>query len=161
MIFADATDTVGRTPLVELGRIGKGLPGRVVAKLEMRNPCGSVKDRVGVALIESAERQGILRPGMRLVEATGGNTGIGLAFAAATRGYPLISVPARTMPTRYAGRMGSLPPASAMPPSANMSTSRNLISASLTRPPVVRMTKRTSRGAIGSTTIIATTKKSR
>ncbi len=76
--------------MVELGRLAKGLPGRVVAKLEMRNPCGSVKDRVGVALIESAERQGRLRPGMTLVEATGGNTGIGLAFAAAIRGYRLI-----------------------------------------------------------------------
>lgn len=76
--------------MVELGRLAKGLPGRVVAKLEMRNPCGSVKDRVGVALIENAERQGILRPGMTLVEATGGNTGIALAFAAAIRGYRLI-----------------------------------------------------------------------
>lgn len=90
MIFSDVTATVGRTPMVELGRLAKGLPGRVVAKLEMRNPCGSVKDRVGVALIENAERQGVLRPGMTLVEATGGNTGIGLAFAAAIRGYRLI-----------------------------------------------------------------------
>jgi cysteine synthase A len=90
MIFRDVTETVGRTPMVELGRLAKGLPGRVVAKLEMRNPCGSVKDRVGVALIEDAERQGILRPGMTLVEATGGNTGIGLAFVAAIRGYRLI-----------------------------------------------------------------------
>ena len=83
--------------MVELGRLAKGLPGRVVAKLEMRNPCGSVKDRVGVALIENAERQGILRPGMTLVEATGGNTGIGLAFAAAIRGYRLILTMPETM----------------------------------------------------------------
>lgn len=97
MIFVDVTATVGRTPMVELGRMAKGLPGRVVAKLEMRNPCGSVKDRLGVALIENAERQGVLRPGMTLVEATGGNTGIGLAFAAAIRGYRLILTMPETM----------------------------------------------------------------
>jgi cysteine synthase A len=89
-IAPSLTATVGRTPLVELTRLAKGLPCRVVAKLEMRNPCGSVKDRLGVALIEDAERRGVLRPGMTLVEATGGNTGIGLAFAAAVRGYRLI-----------------------------------------------------------------------
>jgi cysteine synthase A len=97
MILQDVTASVGKTPMVELGRIAKGLPGRVVAKLEMRNPCGSVKDRVGVALIEDAERRGVLRPGMTLVEATGGNTGIGLAFAAAIRGYRLILTMPETM----------------------------------------------------------------
>ena len=97
MIFPDATGTVGKTPLVELGRLGKGLPGRVIAKLEMRNPAGSVKDRVAVALVEDAERRGILRPGMTLVEATGGNTGIGLAFVAAIRGYHLILTMPETM----------------------------------------------------------------
>jgi len=97
VIFRDATATVGRTPLVELGRMAKDLPGRVIAKLEMRNPCGSVKDRVGVALIEDAERRGVLRPGMTLVEATGGNTGIGLAFAAAIRGYRLVLTMPETM----------------------------------------------------------------
>lgn len=90
MIFTDVSGTVGRTPLVELQRLAKGLPGRIVAKLEMRNPCGSVKDRLGVALIEDAERRGVLRPGATLIEATGGNTGIGLAFAAVIRGYRLI-----------------------------------------------------------------------
>lgn len=96
MIFGDVAATVGRTPLVELGRLAAGLPGRVVAKLEMRNPCGSVKDRVGVALIEDAERRGVLRAGMTIVEPTGGNTGIGLAFVAAIRGYRIIL----TMPER-------------------------------------------------------------
>jgi len=97
MIRLDATATVGKTPLVELARLAKGLPGRVVAKLEMRNPCGSVKDRLGVALIEDAERRGVLRPGVTLIEATGGNTGIGLAFAAAIRGYRLILTMPSTM----------------------------------------------------------------
>jgi cysteine synthase A len=76
--------------MVALHRLTEGLSGRVAGKLEMRNPCGSVKDRLGVALIEDAERRGVLRPGMTLVEATGGNTGIGLAFAAAIRGYRLL-----------------------------------------------------------------------
>jgi cysteine synthase len=97
MIFSDVTVTVGRTPTIELARLGRGLPGRMVAKLEMRNPCGSVKDRVGVALIEDAERQGVLRRGMTVVEATGGNTGIGLAFVAAIRGYRLILTMPETM----------------------------------------------------------------
>src|SRR5947209_6832161 len=99
MIFGDATATVGKTPLVELGRLAKGLPGRIVAKLEMRNPCGSVKDRVGVALIDDAERRGILGRGMTLIEATGGNTGIGLAFVAAARGYRLLLTMPETMST--------------------------------------------------------------
>jgi len=81
---------VGGTPLVELSRLGRRLNARIIAKLEMRNPAGSVKDRLGVALIEDAERRGVLKAGMTLVEATGGNTGIGLAFAAAVRGYRMI-----------------------------------------------------------------------
>src|SRR5262245_13612239 len=104
VIFSDVTKTVGRTPLVELRRLARGLPGRVVAKLEMRNPCGSVKDRLGVALIEDAERRGILRPGMTIVEATGGNTGIGLAFAATIRGYRLVLA----MPESMSGERAAL-----------------------------------------------------
>lgn len=99
MLFRDVTGTVGKTPMVELGRLGKGLPGRIVAKLESRNPCGSVKDRLGVALVDDAERRGVLRPGMTLVEATGGNTGIGLAFVAAVRSYRLILTMPETMST--------------------------------------------------------------
>ena len=90
MIYASAVETLGGTPLVELSRLARGLRARIVGKLEMRNPAGSVKDRLGVALIEDAERRGVLKPGMTIVEATGGNTGIGLAFAAAIRGYRLI-----------------------------------------------------------------------
>jgi len=90
VIFSSAAATVGGTPLVELSRLTRGLDSRILGKLEMRNPAGSVKDRLGVALIEDAERRGVLKTGMTIVEATGGNTGIGLAFAAAIRGYRLI-----------------------------------------------------------------------
>ncbi|MBA3498310.1 MAG: cysteine synthase A [Gemmatimonadales bacterium] len=99
MLFRSVEATVGRTPMVEIGRVAKGLPGRIVAKLESRNPCGSVKDRLGVALIDDAERRGALRPGMTVIEATGGNTGIGLAFVAAIRGYRLILTMPETMST--------------------------------------------------------------
>jgi cysteine synthase len=97
MIYPDAAATVGRTPLVDLARVARDLPGRVVGKLEMRNPAGSVKDRLGVALIDDAERRGALRPGMTIVEPTGGNTGVGLAFVAAIRGYRLILTMPSTM----------------------------------------------------------------
>jgi cysteine synthase len=93
----DLIATVGRTPLVELTRMSKDLPGRILAKLEMRNSCGNVKDRVAVALIQDAESRGLLRPGMTIVEATGGNTGIGLAFVCASRGYRLIQTKPQTI----------------------------------------------------------------
>jgi cysteine synthase A len=108
MIHGDLTTTVGRTPLVELARIARDRPGRIVAKLEMRNPCGSVKDRLGVALIEDAERRGLLGPGTTIVEATGGNTGIGLAFAAAIRGYRLLLTMPETMSTERVAMLGHL-----------------------------------------------------
>ena len=90
MIHDDLIQTIGHTPLVELGRFSPDLPSRVVAKLDMRNPCASVKDRLGAALISDAERNRGLSPGMTIIEATGGNTGIGLGLAAAVRGYRLI-----------------------------------------------------------------------
>ena len=99
MMFPGVTGTAGRTPLVEFGRLAAVVPGRVVAKLEMRNPCGSVKDRLGLALVEDAERRGLVKPGMTLVESTGGNTGIGLALAAAVRGYRLILTMPESMST--------------------------------------------------------------
>ncbi|HHH27012.1 MAG TPA: cysteine synthase A [Polyangiaceae bacterium] len=96
MIFRNVTETVGRTPMVALERIGAEVDAKIYAKLESRNPCGSVKDRVGVALIEDAEAHGGLEPGATLIEPTSGNTGIALAFAAAAKGYELIL----TMPER-------------------------------------------------------------
>src|ERR1700760_2747722 len=85
-------DTIGDTPLVRLSRIGAGVRPRVVAKLEAFNPGGSIKDRVAVALIDAAERDGLLKPGGTIVEPTSGNTGTGLAIAARLKGYRAIAV---------------------------------------------------------------------
>lgn len=83
---------IGRTPLVRLARIGTGCPAILYGKVEMLNPGGSVKDRIGLAMIEAAERDGLLSPGATLIEATAGNTGVGLAIAAAVRGYRCVFV---------------------------------------------------------------------
>lgn len=85
-------DHIGRTPLVALSRIGAGLPVPVLAKCEHLNPGGSVKDRIALAIVDDAEARGALRAGMTLVEATAGNTGVGLALVAAARGYGLVCV---------------------------------------------------------------------
>jgi cysteine synthase len=85
-------DAVGRTPLVALRRVGAGLPVPVLAKCEHLNPGGSVKDRIAVAIVTDAEQRGVLRPGGTLIEATAGNTGVGLALVAAVRGYQLVCV---------------------------------------------------------------------
>jgi cysteine synthase len=85
-------DHIGRTPLVPLSRIGRGLAVPVLAKCEHLNPGGSVKDRIAVSIVDDAERRGVLRPGATLVEATAGNTGVGLALVAAVRGYGLVCV---------------------------------------------------------------------
>lgn len=89
-ICDDISATVGRTPLVRLRRLGRGLPAEIIGKVESRNPGGSVKDRIGLAMIADAEAKGTLRPGGTLVEATSGNTGIALAMVAAAKGYRLI-----------------------------------------------------------------------
>jgi cysteine synthase A len=89
-IGGEASALVGGTPLVKLGRLGEDVAGEVVAKLEYFNPGGSVKDRLGVALIDAAERDGLIGEGSVIVEPTSGNTGIGLAVVCAARGYRLI-----------------------------------------------------------------------
>ena len=89
-IYESIVDTIGRTPLVKLGRIGSECEATFLVKLEAFNPCGSIKDRVGVAMIRAAERAGLLKPGDKIVEATSGNTGIALAFASAALGYKLV-----------------------------------------------------------------------
>ena len=84
--------SVGRTPLVQLRRLAEGLQAKVYVKYEAANPGGSVKDRVAMAMIAEAERRGALRPGGTIIEATAGNTGVGLAMVAAVRGYRCIFV---------------------------------------------------------------------
>jgi cysteine synthase len=89
-IYDSVVDTVGNTPLIRLRRISASVGATILGKMESRNPCASVKDRIGVALIRDAEERGVLGPGSVIVEATSGNTGIALAFAAASMGYKLI-----------------------------------------------------------------------
>jgi cystathionine beta-synthase len=89
-IYQSVLDLIGRTPLVYLNSLGKGLPGRICAKLEYMNPGGSVKDRIALPMIEAAEKEGKLKPGGTIIEGTSGNTGVGLALAAAIKGYKAV-----------------------------------------------------------------------
>ncbi|MBN2500223.1 MAG: pyridoxal-phosphate dependent enzyme, partial [Anaerolineales bacterium] len=91
-VYEDILGTVGYTPLVRLGRIGRDLPCPLYAKVEYFNPGGSVKDRIAINIITEAEKSGRLKPGGTIVEATSGNTGVGLAIVAAIKGYKTIFV---------------------------------------------------------------------
>src|SRR5881227_2189418 len=91
-MYPNLLELVGGTPIVRLDRISRDVPGTILAKLEYLNPGGSVKDRIGLAMIEAAERDGKLKPGGTIVEPTSGNTGVGLAIAAAIKGYRCIFV---------------------------------------------------------------------
>lgn len=96
-IYEDITKTVGCTPLVRLRRLAQHLPVDILLKLEFFNPLGSVKDRIGLNMIEAAEKSGKLQPGQHIIEPTSGNTGIGLAFVCAAKGYKLTLVMPETM----------------------------------------------------------------
>jgi cysteine synthase A len=97
MVFADNSFSIGRTPLVKLNHVSKGAHATILAKIEGRNPAYSVKCRIGAAMVWDAEERGALKPGMSLVEATSGNTGIALAYAAAARGYGCVLTMPDTM----------------------------------------------------------------
>ena len=96
-IYDDITGAIGNTPLIRLGRIGRGLPAEILAKAEFFNPTASVKDRIGLAMIEAAEEQGMLKKDPVIIEPTSGNTGIALAFVCAAKGYRLILTMPDTM----------------------------------------------------------------
>ncbi len=98
-IYNNVTEVVGGTPLVKLNRLSEGLPGNIAVKLEFYNPANSVKDRIGVAIVDAAEKSGSLKPGGTIVEGTSGNTGIALAMVGAARGYKVILTMPETMST--------------------------------------------------------------
>src|SRR5712675_2654281 len=96
-IYNNIIETVGRTPLVRLNRVTEGVPATILLKCEFFNPLGSVKDRIGMAMIEDAEKKGVLKKDTVIIEPTSGNTGIALAFVAAAKGYKLILTMPETM----------------------------------------------------------------
>ena len=95
--YNNIIDAIGNTPLVKLNKVAKGLGAEVYAKLESMNPLGCVKDRIGAAMIQDAEEKGVLKQGSTIIEPTSGNTGVGLAFVSATKGYTLILTMPETM----------------------------------------------------------------
>ncbi len=116
---------IGRTPLVALEHIGRGLPVQILVKCEHLNPGGSIKDRIALAIVQDAEARGVLRPGMTLVEATAGNTGMGLAIVAAVRGYGVVCVMPEKMSTDKRVALASLGVKVVITPNAPPSSPNN------------------------------------
>lgn len=116
-IARQLTDLVGNTPLLEFSNFNasKGLKAQVIGKLEYFNPAGSVKDRIALAMIEDAEAKGLLRPGATIIEPTSGNTGVGLAFVSASKGYKLILTMPDTMSAERRNLLKALGPSSSSP----------------------------------------------
>jgi len=121
-VFPDNAESIGRTPLIKINRLTKGLKGTVLAKIEGRNPAYSVKCRIGAAMIWDAEKTGKLKPGMQVVEPTSGNTGIALAFVCAAKGYPLtltmpdtMSIERRMLLKAFGAKLVLTPGAEGMP----------------------------------------------
>ncbi|MBV9102447.1 MAG: cysteine synthase A, partial [Candidatus Eremiobacteraeota bacterium] len=121
-IYENLADTFGNTPLVKIPRLNDGVRGTVLVKMESFNPAGSVKDRIGVSMIEAAERDGRLRAGSVIIEPTSGNTGIALAFVAAAKGYPLVltmpdtmTIERRNLLKAYGAQLVLTPGAEGMP----------------------------------------------
>src|SRR5947209_2032237 len=121
-IYDDITQTIGCTPLIRLRRVVGDAKGTVVAKMENFNPLWSVKDRIGVAMIDAGERDGKIKAGTTIIEPTSGNTGIGLAFTCAARGYKLIvtmpesmSLERRRLLKAFGAEVVLTPPAEGMP----------------------------------------------
>ena len=107
-VLKSAAEAIGETPLVELARLCRGVEGRVLAKLEYLNPGGSMKDRIGLQMIEDAEQDGRLRPGQTVVELTSGNTGTGLAIVCAVKGHPFVAVMSKGNSVERARMMAAL-----------------------------------------------------
>lgn len=128
-VFKDNAESIGRTPLVKINHLTKGLKATVLAKIEGRNPAYSVKCRIGAAMIWDAEERGVLKPGMNVVEPTSGNTGIALAFVCAAKGYPLtltmpdtMSVERRMMLKSFGANLVLTPGADGMNGAINKAT---------------------------------------
>jgi len=131
-IYPDVISTLGRTPLIKLNRIAKGAEATIALKAEFFNPLGSVKDRIGFAMIEAAEREGILGPKTTIIEPTSGNTGIALAFVAAAKGYRLVltmpesmSVERRTLLALLGAKLVLTPAAEGMKGAINRAEALN------------------------------------